>query len=289
MSRTRGLLAALAVCALLGGPSGCGSGDAHEREDGPSVSPVGKVLDEMDEEGRNYREVDKEGAPYVAIEVQPDSDDSWDVTLKVRNFRFSPAGTRPVPAAGRGIAHLYVDGRTIARLRSAEYHLAGRLVPRGTHHVTARLYADDGTVWAVRGKPVEGTADITASEAGTPGAAGATPTGGSPDTATDGSLSAPVPGSASATGSTSVAGSARGDVSTSAAGSARADGSVPRDGSPYADGSTRAGEVPRGARLTSAPWVSRAVVPGSAEKMSAHRIEGRTDTGGSPDPGGKAS
>ncbi|WP_345647976.1 nuclear transport factor 2 family protein [Streptomyces siamensis] len=270
MSRTRGLLAVLAVCALLGGPSGCGSGDAHEREDGPSVSPVGKVLDEMDEEGRNYREVDKEGAPYVAIEVQPDSDDSWDVTLKVRNFRFSPAGTRPVPAAGRGIAHLYVDGRTIARLRTAEYHLAGRLVPRGTHHVTARLYADDGTVWAVRGKPVESTADITASEAGTPGAVGATPTGGSTDTATDGSLSAP--GSASTTGSTSVAGSAPGDVSTPAAGSARADGAVTADRYPYADVFTREGRVPRGARLTSAPWVPRAVVPGSAEKMSAHRI-----------------
>ncbi|WP_234020946.1 nuclear transport factor 2 family protein [Streptomyces sp. 142MFCol3.1] len=240
MSRTRGLLAALAVCALLGGPSGCGSGDAHEREDGPSVSPVGKVLDETDEEGRNYREVDKEGAPYVAIEVQPDSDDGWDVTLKVRNFRFSPAGTRPVPAARRGIAHLYVDGRTIARLRGAEYHLAGRLVPRGTHHVTARLYADDGTVWAVRGKPVESTADLTASESGAPGDAGATPTGRSTDTATGGSLSAPGPGSASATGS------------TPAAGAARAYGAVTADSSPYAYGFTGAGWIPRGARLTSA-------------------------------------
>ncbi|WP_406167034.1 hypothetical protein [Streptomyces sp. NBC_00996] len=193
MSWTRGLLAALAVCALLVGSAGCATGDAHERKDGMSASPVGKLLDGSDEEGRLYREVDKKGAPEVEIEVQPDSDDSWDVTLTVHRFRFSPKGTRPVPVAGRGIAHLYVDGRTIARLRTAEYHLARDLVPRGTHHVTARLYADDGTVWAVHGKPVESTADITASKAGSAvpptatttvsgtGTGARSDTGGSPD------------------------------------------------------------------------------------------------------------
>ncbi|MEU9211557.1 nuclear transport factor 2 family protein [Streptomyces sp. NPDC048415] len=184
MRWTRGLLAALAVCALLGGSAGCGTGDAHERRDGASASPVGKLLEETDEEGRLYREVDKKGAPEVGIEVQPDSDDSWDVTLTVHNFRFSATGTRSVPVAGRGIAHLSVDGRTIVRLRSDQYHLDGGLVPRGTHHVTARLYADDGTVWAVHGKPVESTADITASEAGpTPTAAATTtPTATATDT-----------------------------------------------------------------------------------------------------------
>lgn len=155
----------LAVCALLGGSAGCATSDAHEQQDGTSASPVGELLDATDEDGRLYREVDEKGAPKVEIEVQPDSDDSWDVTLTVHDFRFSPAGTRPVPVTGRGIARLYLDGRTIARLRTAEYHLAGDLVPRGTHHVTARLYADDGTVWAVHGKPVESTADITASKA----------------------------------------------------------------------------------------------------------------------------
>ncbi|MFE9876731.1 nuclear transport factor 2 family protein [Streptomyces sp. NPDC005784] len=185
MRGTRGLLVALAVCALLGGATGCGAGDAHERGVAVSASPVGTLLDEMDEEGRLYREVGKTGAPEVAIEIQPDSAGSWDVRLTVRHFRFSPAGARAVPVAGRGIAHLYVDGRTVARLRSAEYQLAGHLVPRGTHHVTARLYADDGTVWAVHGKPVESTADITASDSGSaPGPASATPGTPAPGAAT---------------------------------------------------------------------------------------------------------
>ncbi|MET7574442.1 hypothetical protein ABZT04_39085 [Streptomyces sp. NPDC005492] len=166
MSWSRALLTALAVCALLlAGSAGCGSGDAQgQKGDRVSPSPVGKVLDDTDEQGRHYREVGTKGAPEVGIEVEPDAaDDSWDVRLTVHDFRFSPAAVKPVAVAGRGTARLLVDGRTVARLRIPEYRLAGDLVQHGTHHVTARLYADDGTVWAVHGKPVESTADITAS------------------------------------------------------------------------------------------------------------------------------
>ncbi|UXY26624.1 hypothetical protein [Streptomyces sp. HUAS TT20] len=174
MSWTRGFRATLAVCVLLlTGTTGCGTGEAHEREDGDSPSPVGRVLGETDGQGRHYREVGKKGAPDVDVEVAPDAAGNWDVRLTVRNFRFSPAGTKAEPTAGRGLAYLFVDGGLVTRLRSPEYRLAPRLVPHGTHHVTARLYADDDTVWAVRGKPVESTADITASGAETE--TGATP------------------------------------------------------------------------------------------------------------------
>ncbi|GGM01637.1 hypothetical protein GCM10010129_51410 [Streptomyces fumigatiscleroticus] len=167
MSWTRRPLAALAVCVLLlTGSAGCGPDGTGEHPNGESPSPVGRLLDDTDENGRHYREVDGEGAPEVGIEVQPEPDDSWDVRLTVRNFRFSPAGTRAEAVAGRGLAHLYVDGVLVARLRTPGHRLAARLVPRGTHHVTARLYADDGTVWAVDGRPVESTADITASDPG---------------------------------------------------------------------------------------------------------------------------
>ncbi|GHE96045.1 hypothetical protein GCM10014715_60500 [Streptomyces spiralis] len=124
---------------------------------------MGKLIDHTDEEGRPYREVDKKAAPEVGVEVRPDAGGSWDVRLTVRRFRFSPAGTAARATVGRGVAHVLVDGRLVGRLRAPEFRLSARLVPRGTHHVTARLYADDGTVWAVAGKPVQSTADITAS------------------------------------------------------------------------------------------------------------------------------
>ncbi|MDN0195972.1 hypothetical protein [Streptomyces sp. S.PNR 29] len=165
MSWTRGLRAVLAVCVLLlTGSAGCGAGDAREQNIGATPSPMGRLLDDTDQDGRQYRDMGDRGAPGVGIEVQPGADGAWEVRLTVRDFRLSPTGTKA--EAGRGVAYLYVDGDLVARLRTPEYRLAARLVPRGTHHVTARLYADDGTVWAVDGKPVECTADITASRTG---------------------------------------------------------------------------------------------------------------------------
>ncbi|MFE5818391.1 hypothetical protein ACFQ6S_33885 [Streptomyces sp. NPDC056479] len=181
MSWTRTSLTALAVCVLLlTGTAGCGSGAARNQGDGGiSPSPVGKVLDDTDGDGRHYREVPEDDAPDVAVQVQPDPDDAggggWDVRLTLRDFRFSPPGMKAQAVAGRGLAYLFVDGRLVARLRAPDHRLPSGLVPRGTHQVTVRLYADDGTVWAVDGKPVESTADVTASEAETAAAPGATP------------------------------------------------------------------------------------------------------------------
>ncbi|WP_262505838.1 hypothetical protein [Streptomyces sp. TRM68367] len=172
MAWTRGLLAALVGCVLLlTGSAGCGSSDGREQnnqnnndgENGESLTPVGKLLDDTDEEGRRFREVDDKSAPEVGIQVQPAARGDWGVRLTLHRFRFSPAGVRPEATVGRGVAQLFLNDRLVARLRTPEYRLAAALVPRGTHHVTARLYADDGTVWAVDGKPVESTADITAS------------------------------------------------------------------------------------------------------------------------------
>ncbi|WP_258308518.1 hypothetical protein [Streptomyces sp. NWU339] len=155
---------ALAVCVvLLAGAAGCGS-RAGQGENGESPSPVGRLLEEKDDEGRPYREVGEEDAPEVGAEVTPDADGGWDVRLTVRNFRFSPDGTARRAVPGRGLAHLYVNDRLVAQLRTPGHHLSAHTVRRGTHQVTARLYADDDSVWAVRGKPVESTADITVSE-----------------------------------------------------------------------------------------------------------------------------
>ncbi|MEU0027634.1 hypothetical protein [Streptomyces sp. NPDC006335] len=173
MSWTRGLLALLAVCVLLvTGSVSCGADGARKHKDGQSVSPVGKVLDDTDHEGRHYREVDQENAPDVGIVVQPDAADGWSVRLTVQNFAFSPATTKAKAVSGRGFAVLFVDDRPVTTLRTPSCRLPAAYVPQGTHKVTARLYADDGTVWAVDGTPVESTADVTASKPQAMGGAG---------------------------------------------------------------------------------------------------------------------
>ncbi|MFF1281228.1 hypothetical protein ACFVY4_10705 [Streptomyces sp. NPDC058299] len=174
---TRQPLAALAVCVLLPlGAAACAMGEAHGGT-APS-SPAGTVLDVTDGTGRNLREVARKDAPEVGIEVTPAAGGGWDVRLAFRRFRCSGPGVRPVAVTGRGVVSLFVDGRRVARPRTPAFHLAAALVPHGTHHVTARLYADDGTVWAVRGKPVESTADVTVS-----GAEAAAVPGAGPDAA----------------------------------------------------------------------------------------------------------
>ncbi|MFJ5031726.1 hypothetical protein ACIQB5_27205 [Streptomyces sp. NPDC088560] len=160
---TRRTLTALAACVLLPlGAAGCTGG--HARGGAPSPAPVGKVLGDTDGTGRHLREVDTKNAPEVGVEVTPDRRDGWDVRLTFHRFHCSAPGAGRAAVTGRGLAYLFVDGHEAARLRSYDYHLPARLVPRGTHHVTARLYADDGTAWAVHGKPVQSTADITVSD-----------------------------------------------------------------------------------------------------------------------------
>ncbi|MER6533967.1 hypothetical protein ABT215_09170 [Streptomyces sp900105755] len=178
MSWTRGLPGALAVCVLLlVAAAGCGTGSAQRQPGAESPAPVGKILGETDESGRHYRELDKKHAPEVGTVVTPDAAGGWDVRLDVHRFRFSRASAAAKAVAGRGLAYLFVDGGLVTRLRTPAYHLPAGLVPHGTHHITARLYADDGTVWAVHGKPVESTADVTASgaETASPSASGAVP------------------------------------------------------------------------------------------------------------------
>ncbi|MEV5613375.1 hypothetical protein [Streptomyces sp. NPDC052225] len=161
-SRFRTAAATLLTCALLVGPVGCGDDDGGPRQ-------VGTVLDTTDDEGRRYRQIPEEGAPEAGIVVEPDADPGagWDIRIRLKHFRLSPPGTESRAVHGRGYAQLFLDGRRLALLRTLDHRLPAARVGRGTHHVTVRLYADDHTVWAVDGKPVEATADLTASGAET--------------------------------------------------------------------------------------------------------------------------
>ncbi|MFH8466847.1 hypothetical protein [Streptomyces sp. NPDC017991] len=298
MSWTRALLTALAVCALFGallvGATGCGSDGARE-DDEVRPSPVGRVLKDTDEEGRHYREIDKKSAPEVEIEIQPavdgggdgdggggaegEGDDGWEVRLTVHDFRFSPAATEKKAVRGRGYALLRLDDRPLSLLRGPNHHLAGDVVPRGTHQVTVRLHADDDTVWAVDGEPVASTADITVSDPGPttalrPTAAGpsgwttalggsapaASPAGGwAPTAAATLSVACPSGEVASARAASSVGGSCRAaaTAATAAAAGVAVSVTVPVGEAPLTApaGHSRHSAPPTGAALSVAPPV----------------------------------
>ncbi|MFG2977679.1 hypothetical protein ACGFYY_32405 [Streptomyces sp. NPDC048331] len=174
---------ALALLLAGGAATGCGGratthhkpGTSHEQASGA----VGTLLTATDAGGHRLREVSAEGAPEVQLSVRPDSEDGWNLQLAVKNYRFTPDSTGGAALPGAGHAHLELDGRKLARLYGSWFHLPAAQVPEGAHTLTVRLYADDHTAWAVSGKPVEGTAQLTAT-AIAPGQAGGHSHGNTP-------------------------------------------------------------------------------------------------------------
>ncbi|MET9468978.1 cupredoxin domain-containing protein [Streptomyces sp. NPDC006544] len=165
---------ALALLLAGGAVAGCGGratthhkpGTSHEQASGNA----GTLLTTDDGAGHRLREVPAEGAPEVQLTARPDSEDGWNLQLAVKNFRFTPDSTGGAALRGAGHAHLELDGRKLARVYGPWFHLPAAQVPEGAHTLTVRLYADDHTAWAVSGKPVEGTLQLTA----TPGQTGHT-------------------------------------------------------------------------------------------------------------------
>lgn len=156
--------AARAVLALAVGTAllaGCGGrptthhkpGTSHQEASGAN----GTLLTARDSTGHRLREVPAAGAPALRIETRHDSEGGWNVHLLVERFRFTPESTGGAALPGRGHARLLVDGRETARAYGPWAH-----VPAGARTLTARLYADDHTAWAVAGRPVEATVRLGA-------------------------------------------------------------------------------------------------------------------------------
>ncbi|WP_328911331.1 hypothetical protein OG230_07235 [Streptomyces sp. NBC_00234] len=160
------------------GAGGCGGratthhkpGTGHEQAEGA----VGRLLAAEDGTGHRLRQVDAADAPGLTLSARPDSEDGWNVHLSVSDFRFTPDSVGGAALPGRGHARLFVDGRPVARLYGPWYHLPAALVrgADGKGSLTAGLYADDHTAWAVDGKPIRATIPLTTGTTGTTGATG---------------------------------------------------------------------------------------------------------------------
>lgn len=182
---------AVTVLALVG----CGGratthhkpGTSHEEATGSS----GTLLTARDEGGHRLRELPAADAPTVRAEARPDSEGGWNIHLTVERFRFTPESTGGAALPGRGHARLLVDGRETARVYGPWGY-----VPAGGRTLTVRLHADDHTVWAAAGAPVQTTVRLDATPASSP------PTSPAPASATPApstsppSASAPSPSSA---------------------------------------------------------------------------------------------
>jgi len=88
-----------------------------------------------------YQLPDDEEAPAVALEVIPDAGDGHLVRLEVERFTFAPENVYGPHVPGEGHAHLYVDGRQVARLYAPVHHLPD--LASGTRSVAVTLSTND--------------------------------------------------------------------------------------------------------------------------------------------------
>jgi len=91
-------------------------------------------------------------APTLGFDLLKDAAGGWNLHIKTTNFRFSPETVNGPNADGEGHAHVYIDGRKIARVYAPWFHLAS--VPSRPYKLRVTLNANDHREFVVGGAPL---------------------------------------------------------------------------------------------------------------------------------------
>ncbi len=95
--------------------------------------------------------------PSVAIAQTMDLMGGWNLQFTVKNFIFTPERTGTEDIDNTGHAHLYLDGRKIARIYGPWFHLT---LPKGHHKVKIGLTTNSHKDYYVGGKEISATIEI---------------------------------------------------------------------------------------------------------------------------------
>ncbi len=104
-------------------------------------------------------EVSAVGAPQVAIMVEEDPMNGWNVTLSTDNFTFTPEMVNSENVDNTGHAHLYVDGVKIARLYGPHHHIP--FLPVGDHEISVNLSSNDHSYYVIDGNRITARTIVT--------------------------------------------------------------------------------------------------------------------------------
>lgn len=104
-------------------------------------------------------EVPAIGAPQVAIMVEQDALNGWNVTLSTDNFEFTPQMVSGENVDNTGHAHLYVDGVKIARVYGPHFHIP--FLPVGDHEILVNLSSNDHSYYLIDGNRIAARTVVT--------------------------------------------------------------------------------------------------------------------------------
>lgn len=97
---------------------------------------------------------DKQFIPSITnLEVLKDPMSGWNIHVEVSNFRFAPESASLAHMDGEGHAHLYINGKKIARMYSDWIHIPEFL--RGNNEIRVTLNSNDHQTLTVEGRAIE--------------------------------------------------------------------------------------------------------------------------------------
>ncbi len=103
--------------------------------------------------------VKKEEAPTVALSVDEDAKSGWNIKVDTTKFAFTPQDVNGDNVIGEGHAHLYVDGKKVARLYSPYFHYDETFDGAKTFKVT--LNANDHSEYMLDGEAIAATKEVS--------------------------------------------------------------------------------------------------------------------------------
>lgn len=102
-------------------------------------------------------------APEVMLHAAKDTHGGWNLHLMTRNFVFTPEEAGAEDVMGQGHAHLYVNGKKVARVYGNWFHLN---LAQGVNKVKVSLNTNQHKDYAVNGKVVESEIELDESREG---------------------------------------------------------------------------------------------------------------------------
>lgn len=116
----------------------------------------------MEMQPHPMREVDKSNPiPTVVIEAVPDSMDGYNLHITTTEYTFTPEHVGEDAVANEGHAHLYVNGKKVARLYGPWFNLSNTVLQEGENIVYVTLNANDHSEWSIDGKHISAEVIIT--------------------------------------------------------------------------------------------------------------------------------
>ena len=86
-------------------------------------------------------------APTLNFSLNKDGIGGWNLHISTTNFRFAPENVNSLNQPGEGHAHIYVQGKKLARIYSPWFHISR--LPPGKVLITVTLNSNDHSTLSV--------------------------------------------------------------------------------------------------------------------------------------------